>query len=146
MKQLLKVPAVLLLLIAVVIGLAGVGWVVFDQFLNHAHWTSTGELHDELGRDVSKAPWIIRYALPFLTDSVPSPPAYDIARTIVAPTFGGKYWLGWFWSLIDWLGLILVFMIVYGVGAGGVLLWESSTKKRVYSGAADRSKSNEEQT
>jgi hypothetical protein len=128
-KQLLKAPAVLLLVLAVVIGLAGVGWVVFDQFLNHPHWTITEELHDELGRDVSAAPWFVKTFLPFLTDSVSSPPEYDVTRTVMAPFAPGKYWLGWAWSFADWGGLILVFMIAYGMGAAGLFLWGTSSYK-----------------
>jgi hypothetical protein len=126
-RHILKVPAVLLVLIAVVIGLAGVGWVVFDQFLNHPHWTPTGQLHDELGRDVSPAPWFIATVLPFLTDSVSSPIDYDVTRTVLYPMAPGKYWLGWFWSFVDWGGLVITFMIAFGLGAGGVALWEKSS-------------------
>ena len=128
-KCVLKVPAVLLVALAVVIGLAGVGWVVFDQFLNHPHWTSTGKLQDKLGRDVSPAPWFIATVLPFLTDSVASPPEYDVTRTLLYPMAPSKYWLGWFWSLVDWGGMILTFMIAYGLGAAGFFLWETSSKK-----------------
>ena len=127
MKQVLKVPAVLLVLIAVVIGLAGIGWVVFDQFLNHPHWSNTGKLQDMLGRDVSPAPWFVKTLLPFLTDAVSEPLPTVVSKSVMAPFAPGKYWLGWGWSLLDWGGMILIFMVAFGLGAGGVSLWEMSS-------------------
>ncbi|MBU4173858.1 MAG: hypothetical protein KKB90_00075 [Actinobacteria bacterium] len=128
-RQLLKGLAVLLVMLAVAIGLAGLGWVVFSQFLNHPQWSNTGELQDMLGRNVSPAPWFIATVLPFLTDSVSSPPEYDVTRTVVYPMAPGKYWLGWGWSILDWLGMVVAFGVAYGLGSAGYFLWERSSGK-----------------
>jgi hypothetical protein len=123
---LLKVPAVLLMVAAVIVATGAIGWVVVSELVNRPHWTSDGSLEDIFGRTVTSAPWFVRVFLPFLTDSVSEPPPRQVARDIFVPMAPGRYWLGFWWSLLDWLGLVFAFGIAYGLWAGGQSLFEKA--------------------
>jgi len=114
-----RATGVLLITLAVLVGLAGIGWVVFAQFINHPQSSPSGELTDMLGRTVTPAPWFVRTFLPFLTDSVASPPDREAATTVLAPFAPGQYWVGWAWSIFDWLGMVLALTAAYGLFAAG---------------------------
>ena len=119
----MKSIAALLIIIAIVIGVTAVGYIVFSQFLNHPQYKD-GKLCDQLGREVSPAPWFVRTFLRFLTDSVSEPIESEVVETVIYPMAPGRYWLGLRWSLIDWLGVITLLCVAYGLGVAGVSLWD----------------------
>ena len=118
-----KVLGTLLIILALIVGLAAVGYLVFSEFINHPT-IKNGELTDQLGRKVYPAPWFVRTFLMFLTDSVSENIEVAVGETIFVPWAPGKYWLGWKWSIIDWLGSLLLVFGAIGIGMAGFSLWE----------------------
>jgi len=117
-----KVLSTLLIVLALVVGLAAGGYLVFSGFINHPK-QEDGELVDQSGRKVYPAPWFVRTFLPFLTDAVSEPVESEIGETILYPEAPKRYWLGWLWSIIDWLGGVVFFFGAIGLGYIGYELW-----------------------
>jgi hypothetical protein len=122
-----KVLATLLVILALIVGLAAGGYLVFSEFINHPT-INNGELVDQLGRKVYPAPWFVRTFLMFLTDGVSENIETEVGKTIVVPWAPGKYWLGWKWSTIDWIGSVILIFGAFGLGVVGVDLWDRGKK------------------
>lgn len=113
----LKRVGVLIIIIAVLVGVCMWGYFIFSLFLNQAKYDpATDRITDRFGRTLTPAPWFVQHFLPFLT----------VERSVLDPMGpSGKWWLGWGWSILEWVGLIAIFCIFTGLFTVGQAVFES---------------------